>query len=177
MKTTICFLSIFLILTLSSAEAGLNTWEITRNDLPEWHPYYLSEDMYRALEDILYSRFFTSEEALARGIFNWVTENIEYGDSGAEESARRVFEQRKGTCVGESRLFIALARAVGLEAKFVRVSVDCYGEAVKHACAVVKIDGKETLIDPAYQQFAARHQEWKISSDRPSRLLAALARR
>jgi len=177
MKKIICSLIVFLILSFSTAWAGVTTWEITRNDLPEWHPYYLSEDMYQTLEDILYSRFFSSEEALARGIFNWIRDNIDYGDCGAEESARRVFEGRKGNCVGQSRLFIALARAVGLEAKFIRVSVDCYGEEVQHACALVNIDGEERLIDPAYQTFGANHQEWKVSSDRPSRLLAALARR
>ena len=177
MKKIISFLIVLLTLTAGSAGAGLNTWEITRSGLPEWHPYYLSEEMYKTIEDILYSRFFSSEEALARGIFEWITDNIEYGGCGGRESARGVFDRKKGECVGQSRLFIALARAVGLKAEFVRVSVDCYGEQVQHACALVRLDGKDTLVDPAYQTFGANHREWKISGDRPGRLLALLSSR
>jgi transglutaminase-like putative cysteine protease len=163
---------LFLFLLNTSSPAG---WHLNQNNSPRGGKYYLTPDMRMLAEDIIYSRFYTSEEQLARKIFDWVENNIEYDDSSGTSTASRIFEERKGKCAGQSRLFIALAREFGLNARYTLVDIDCYGKPVKHACAWIRLDGKEYLIDPAYGLFGADHQDWRVVNDRPSRLLLAFA--
>lgn len=169
--SSISFL-LFIFLLNTPAPAG---WQLNQNNSPRGGKYYLTPEMRMVAEDILYSRFYTSEEALARKIFDWVENNIEYEESSGASTASRIFENRKGKCAGQSRLFIALARDFGFSARYALVDVDCYGKPVKHACAWVRLDGKEYLIDPAYGLFGADHQDWRVVNDSPSRLLLAFA--
>lgn len=165
--------SLLFIFPLSTANPA--AWQLNQNNSPRGGKYYLTPDMRMLAEDILYSRFYSSEEQLARKIFDWVDNNIEYEDSSGTSTASRIFEERKGKCAGQARLFIALAREFGLSAQYALVDIDCYAKPVKHACACVRLDGKEYLIDPAYGIFGADHQDWRVVNDRPSRLLLAFA--
>ncbi len=150
-------------------------WVTGQNNVPGYDYYHLTPQMREVVEDILYRRFYTSEEQLARRIFDWVVENIKYEDNFGVASARKVFENRRGKCGGQTRLFIALARDLGLDARYVLVDRDQDGRPVKHACAWIRLDGQTFLVDPASGIFDARHRSWRISEDSPGYLLVALS--
>ncbi len=162
-------------LLLFSGSAWPLGWSLGLNDAPRHDYYHLTPEMRVVVEDILYRRFYTSEEQLARRLYDWVVENIAYEHTFGVASARRVFESRQGKCGGQARLFIALARDLGLDARYVLVDRDHRGRAVKHACALVRLDGRTFLVDPSYGLFDARHQSWRFTDDSPGYLLTVLA--
>ncbi|MDP8236020.1 MAG: transglutaminase-like domain-containing protein [Candidatus Erginobacter occultus] len=169
--------SALMFVALAAAPALPAGWTLGLNTAPGYDYYHLTAEMRTLVEDILYRRFYTSEEQLARGIFDWVVENIDYEDNFGVASARKVFENRRGKCGGQTRLFIALARDLGLDARYVLVDRDQSGRPVKHACAWVRLDGQTFLVDPASGIFDARHQSWRIAEDSPGYLLLALTPR
>ncbi len=160
---------------LAAGPAYSGGWVLGQNDSPSYDYYYLTAGMRGVVEDILYRRFYTSEEELARRLFDWVVENIAYEDTFGVASARKVFETGRGKCGGQARLFIALARDLGLDARYVLVDRDQDGREVKHACAWIRLDGRGLLVDPASGIFDARHRTWRISDDTPGYLLVALS--
>ncbi len=167
MKTIIKILSLFFIATALLARIGpvpeaAAAWKMGQNHFAETSNYYLTPPMRKVVKNILYRRFYGSEEQLARAIYQWVVKNVEYGPGFGSSTASRTFQTRRGKCAGLSRLFISLARDVGINARYVLVDVDCYGDPVKHACVLAEIDGKEKLIDPAYRIFDAEHGSWRI---------------
>ena len=173
-KSILPAVSFLLVLSVVNGAYAVG-WELNQNNSPRGDKYYLNHEMRILMEDILYHRFYTSEEKLAQEIFDWMGKNIEYDESAGASTAANTFENRKGKCAGQARLFIALAREVGITARYALVDVDYKGNPVKHACAWVRLDGKEYLIDPAYEIFGADHQDWKVVNDRSSRLLLAFA--
>jgi transglutaminase-like putative cysteine protease len=173
----VAFASVLAFFALAAAPAWSVGWTMGLNNAPSYDYYYLTTPMREVVEDILYRRFYTTEEKLARGIFDWVVENIAYEDNFGVASARKVFESRQGKCGGQTRLFIALARDLGLDARYVLVDRDQDDRPVKHACAWVRLDGRAFLVDPASGIFDARHQSWRIAEDSPGYLLLALSPR
>ncbi len=173
----ITFAAALTFFALAAAPAWPVGWTLGRNTAPGYDYYHLTADMRSLVEDILYRRFYTSEEQLARRIYDWVVKNIDYEDNFGVASARKVFESRQGKCGGQARLFIALARDLGLDARYVLVDRDQDDRPVKHACAWVRLDGRAFLVDPASGIFDARHQSWRISEDSPGYLLLALSPR
>ena len=165
-----CLIAASIIFT---AEAAAD-WEMNQNKAPRGDYYYLTPPMREQVEDILYRHFYTSEEQLARKIFDWVVDNIRYEDCPGVDTAARVFESRSGKCGGQARLLIAMARELGLDARYVLVDRDYHGEQVKHACAWVRIDGRGCLLDPAYKKFDVDHQTWRMVSDTPGVLMLAM---
>ena len=53
----------------------------------------------------------------------------------------------------------------GIKSSFVNVSVDNTGRNVSHACASVSINGRDILVDPAYQTFDIIHKKYRPVSD------------
>ena len=96
----------------------------------------------RALARVFVRRYPTPPE-LARGLQRWVRDRVTYrrdrptmaGAMGEEfASAAEVLQRRTDDCDGKSRVFVALARACGLEARirpvfhgpdFVHVQAEC----------------------------------------------------
>ena len=68
-------------------------------------------------------------------------------------------------CQEYARLYVALARAVGLKAFYVHLEKDYSGEIVYHDCAAVFVGDKALLVDPAYQWFGAPHKEYAVLDD------------
>jgi transglutaminase-like putative cysteine protease len=165
-----CLIAASIVFT---AEADAD-WKMNQNKAPRGDYYYLTPPMRELIEDILYHRLYTSEEQMARRIFDWVVENIRYEDCPGTDTAARVFENRRGKCGGQVRLLIAIARELGLDARYVLVDRDYNGEHVKHACAWVRIDGQGRLLDPAYKMFDVDHQTWRRVSDTPGVLMLAM---
>ena len=170
MVSTGCLIAASIFFSAESSGA----WQMSQNEALRGDYYYLTPPMRELVEDILYRRFYTSEEQIARTLFDWVVENIQYEECPGVDTAVNVFESKKGKCGGQARLLIALARDFGLDARYVLVDRDYNGKQVKHACAWVRIDGRGCLIDPTYKMFDADHQTWRKVPDTPGRLMLAM---
>ncbi|VVC00361.1 Transglutaminase-like superfamily protein [uncultured archaeon] len=88
----------------------------------------------------------------------WVNSNMAYDESmvGQENSALWALQNRRGVCVEYSTLFIALARASGLPARYVTgyVYSDQFGSWLGHAWAEVYL-GKWVPVDPTWLEVGA----------------------
>jgi hypothetical protein len=108
--------------------------------------------------------------AMACRIRRWVYENLEKEDIVESDSALVILKQRSGDCSEHTRLFVALARAVGLPAREVTGLIYCNdgGPAFGwHAWAQVH-DGKRWRgIDPAWDltDLTAGHLLMSTDSD------------
>lgn len=123
-----------------------------------------------------------SKEEAFEALTNWVSHNVaydhdlskklgelekkgylNYGEPGLRDSLE-VFNQRKGICCESSYLLVTMARIVGVNAEFVRVSEDLDGDRINHACAGAEINGKYILADPVYKKFDITHRKFKPAS-------------
>ena len=74
-------------------------------------------------------------------------------------------------CQEYAKLYVALARAVGLPAYFTMVEKTSDGTTGYHACAAVFVEGQAWLVDPMFRWFGVVHQQYQLFDD--LRLLAA----
>ena len=111
----------------------------------------------------------TNELDRARKIFDALARHLDAGEAGAR-TAQEVFAAwndpaQSFSCQEYAKLYLALARAVGLQAFYVHLEKDYSGEIVYHDCAAVFIGDKALLVDPAYQWFGAPHKEYVVLDD------------
>jgi len=111
----------------------------------------------------------TNDLSKARMIFAALARHLDTGEQGTR-TAREVFaawnDPAQSFCCQEyAKLYIALARAVGVQAYYVHLEKDYSGDVVYHDCAAVFADGKAYLVDPAYQWFGAPHKEYVVLDD------------
>ncbi len=111
----------------------------------------------------------TNDLDKARKLFDALARHLDTG-AVSTRTAEQVFaawnDPSQSFCCQEyARLYIALARAVGVKAFYVRVEKDYTGEIVYHDCAAVFIGGKALLVDPAYQWFGAPHKAYVVLDD------------
>ena len=107
--------------------------------------------------------------ARARKLFEALATRPKAAGGGAA-TAQEVFAawkdlSRSFQCQEYAKLFVALARSVGLSAFYVHVDRDYSGRVVDHDCAVVFADGKAWLADPAYAWFGVPHREFRVLDD------------
>ncbi len=108
--------------------------------------------------------------AMACRIRRWVYENLEKEDVVESDSALVILKQRSGDCSEHARLFVALARAVGLPAREVTGLIYCNdgGPAFGwHAWAQVHDGTRWRGIDPAWDltDLTAGHLLMSTDSD------------
>ncbi|MBU0461171.1 MAG: transglutaminase-like domain-containing protein [Nanoarchaeota archaeon] len=129
-------------------------------------PMRLDRDLYDLVEQF---RDIPDETQRARSIFEWELSNVIYGSSRRNGVGYRnsveTWNDREGVCGEETFLYVALARASNLTAKFAIVDVDYKGDKVSHGCAAVYIAGRQILVDPAYHSFDINHQQISVISD------------
>jgi len=112
----------------------------------------------------------------AKTIYDWIVNNIEYDhgrkkaiddrlDDGVPYHPEVTLSRSRGICSDMTMLYITIAREMGLKVHFADVSVDCKGKNICHACAVVDTQSGRYQVDPAYQQFDARHKKYRIISE------------
>ena len=111
----------------------------------------------------------TNDLDRARKIFDALARHLDTGESGTR-TAQEVFaawnDPAQSFCCQEyAKLYIALARAVGLKAFYVHLEKDYSGDIVYHDCAAVFVGDKALLVDPAYQWFGAPHKEYVVLDD------------
>ena len=111
----------------------------------------------------------TNDLDKAKMIFHALSRHLDTGETGTR-TAREVFsawnDPAQSFCCQEyAKLYIALARAVGVKAFYVHLEKDYSGDIVYHDCAAVFIGDKALLVDPAYQWFGAPHKEYQVLDD------------
>jgi transglutaminase-like putative cysteine protease len=141
---------------------------IITEDLDE--PFQVSQEIVTAANNITTGAIL--EEEKARALYDWFVAKIPFGTSGWKKHqksmrhAKEIFEDREGVCAEMTILYIVMARAVGLEAKYARTeTINSNGQVERHACPYVKVNGKWIFVDPGFQQFDAPHKGYKIMSD------------
>jgi len=111
----------------------------------------------------------TNDLDRARKIFKALARHLDTGEVGTR-TAQEVFaawnDPAQSFCCQEyAKLYIALARAVGIRAYYVHLERDYSGDIVYHDCAAVFLGDKALLVDPAYQWFGAPHKEYLVLDD------------
>jgi hypothetical protein len=100
-----------------------------------------------------------SQAGRARAVHDWVADRIAYDGPSYRaglyppQDADTVLKKRVGVCAGYARLFSAIAKAAGLEARYVVGTVrgsDMRPDGESHAWNAVKIDGAWTLVDTTW---------------------------
>jgi transglutaminase-like putative cysteine protease len=106
-----------------------------------------------------------SSKAKAKALFEWIHKNIQYGGNRPRGIGYRDSVETKlageGVCGEMAFLYVAMARVVGLTARFVIVDRDYRNSSVNHACAGVYIKDQLILVDPAYHTFDIHHRKFK----------------
>ena len=102
-------------------------------------------------------------------LFDALSRHFSSGPGGAR-TAQEVFAawpnpHESFSCQEYAKMFVALARATGVNAFYVHLERDFAGNVVYHDCAVVFAEGKALLVDPAYRWFGAPHKEFLVLDD------------
>ena len=112
----------------------------------------------------------TSDLEKARALFDGLTRRIDPRSEQSARTAQEVFAawddpKESFNCQEYTKLFLALAREVGLKAFYVHLDRDHAGRAVNHDCAIVFLEDKALMIDPAYRWFGVPHREYVVLDD------------
>ncbi|MFC7336502.1 tetratricopeptide repeat protein [Haloferula chungangensis] len=110
------------------------------------------------------------DEAKARKIFETLAFRPQRPGSGGIRTSRELFEawddpELRISCQEHAKLFIVLAREVGLDAYYVLLERDFSGRPVYHACAAVFLGDECYLVDPTYEWFGVPHREFTLVDD------------
>ncbi|MDO8480409.1 MAG: transglutaminase domain-containing protein [Nanoarchaeota archaeon] len=140
------------------------------NDDTVVNPFAISNGLLRIIARE--TRGCATRESKARRIFDWMQQNIDYDEAFQQDKSFREYatsletlRRGKGVCGEQAFLYIAMARSVGLESGYVRVTRDYEDEKVHHGCASVNIERGSILVDPAYHQFDINHYEYTFLND------------
>jgi tetratricopeptide (TPR) repeat protein len=106
----------------------------------------------------------------AKAIFDELTRRAGANGLPSARTAEEVYRLWGHTetplmCGDQTVLFIALARAAGVDAFFTYVGKDPEGGVTHHACAAVHADGRMWLVDPTWHWFGIPHQEFSVLDD------------
>lgn len=90
-------------------------------------------------------------KALAGWTSRWVEDSVE--DSG---TALAAFQKKSGNCQSHAKLYVALARALGIPSRFVSGLVTRDGKGfIYHSWAESWIEGRWVAVDPTFDQLPA----------------------
>jgi len=94
--------------------------------------------------------------ATARALAAFVSQGIaSVGTSPANETARGVWRARRGSCLGQAKLFAALAKALGVPTRVVLGALVEDGAVAAHAWDEVQVGGHWYGVDPSRGQAPA----------------------
>ena len=131
-------------------------------------PFKITKDMFETARAV--TKDCPSDEEKAKRLFYYLKSLIHYGDEkrgivGYRDSIE-VWTTKEGVCGEMSYLYITLARSIGLKAGYVHVDRDFRDEEVNHACAWVKLNNRDVLVDIAYHTFDIKHKRYFKVSDK-----------
>ncbi len=106
----------------------------------------------------------------ARALFAELSERPDPSGRARSRGAREVFEAWKNpeirlVCMDRAVLFVALARAVDVNAFFVHVTSLPDGMVRNHACAAVFLGDRALLVDPAQHWLGVPHKQYALLDD------------
>jgi len=91
------------------------------------------------------------------------------GDGGQRTASEALKDSRdpetRLSCQEHAKLFVALARAIGLEAWLAHIERGADGLSAYHDCAALFLEGQGLLVDPAWSVFGVRHEEFTVLDD------------
>jgi tetratricopeptide (TPR) repeat protein len=111
----------------------------------------------------------TNDFQKAHALYEALARHLNTGPGGCRTAQETYADwqtpQASFRCQEYARLFVALARDVGLKAFFVVVERDYEDKPVLHACAGILIGDKALLADPGYQWFGVPHKQFEFMDD------------
>jgi tetratricopeptide (TPR) repeat protein len=139
----------------------------TERDLAP-NPFSCTEPMRAWAQEL--TRGVTSDLGKAKAIFEALAARPNSGGQPRSRVAREVFAawrqaDTRLVCMDLAVLFVALARAVDVDAFFTNVTALPDGTVVNHACAAVFVDQRALLADPTLRWFGIPHQQYEILDD------------
>ena len=91
------------------------------------------------------------------------------GDGGhrtADEALKASADpQARFLCQEYAKLYVALAREVGLDAWLVHIERCADGSVGYHDCAALFVEGRGVLVDPTWRAFGIRHEAFAVLDD------------
>ncbi len=110
------------------------------------------------------------DEAKAHALFHRLMGRKNGGGESGTRTAREVFAswtdpKAAFNCEELAKLYVALARGVGLQAFLVHVEENHQGKEAGYACAAVIVQGKVFLVDPTHDWFGIPHHKFLILDD------------
>ncbi len=114
-----------------------------------------------------------NKKTVSKKIFDWVHNEIIYGDSKRSQiyrhkvGYRTAFETvytKEGVCGEMSYLYVAIARCMGIKSNYVHVTNDINNKKVNHACAVIWVP-EIKFVDVAYHKYDINHKKYQILTD------------
>lgn len=131
------------------------------------NPFIIDAELVKVIKK--HTRDCATDYDKARAIFDWMDDNIRYGDGKRYvyryRNSEEVLKTKEGVCGEMAYLYITMARSIGLTANYVSVSRDCWNKSVHHGCAHVETDRGGIFVDVAYQTFDINHRRYRIISD------------
>lgn len=132
------------------------------------NPFSCTEPMRQWAQEL--TRDAATDLDKARGLFDGLARRLHTRGQARSRTAREVFEAWNDAgirlvCMDHAVLFVALARAVDVNAFFVQVTQDPDGTIMNHACGAVFADDRVLLVDSSLRWFGAPHKEYAILSD------------
>jgi tetratricopeptide (TPR) repeat protein len=106
----------------------------------------------------------------AKALYDKLSRRVDGNSHATLRTAEGVFEAWNNTelhlnCVEHALLFVALARAVDVNAFFVCVDQDASGKAANHACAAIFTEGRAILVDTLWRWFGVPDKQYTILDD------------
>jgi hypothetical protein len=91
------------------------------------------------------------------------------GDGGIRTASQALAQasdpQTRFSCQEHAKLFVALARSLGMESWLVHIERGADGRPCYHDCAVVFVNGSGVLVDPTWRAIGIGHKEFKVLDD------------
>jgi len=112
----------------------------------------------------------TTDIEKAKAIFEGLAARPKGAGPLKSRTARQVFEawnqaEVRLVCMDHAVLFVALARAVDVQAFFTNVTRLPDGKVINHACAAVFLGERAVLTDSSLRWFGAPHQQYEVLDD------------
>jgi Transglutaminase-like superfamily/PPR repeat len=111
----------------------------------------------------------TNDLQKAKIVFEEMVRRMRGGPGGTRTAQESFAAWRTPTatfrCQEYAELYVALARAAGLQSYYVEVIKQYGGATLRHSCAAVLVDGKALLVDPAIPWFGVAHPVINVTDD------------
>ena len=114
----------------------------------------------------------TNDAQRARLLFEALANRTRGRGKGGTRTAQEVFAawgdlEQSFSCQETARLYLGLARELGIESYYVHLEKDDEGKLVNHDhdCAIVFLKEGAMLVDPTHHGFGVAHQQFKILGD------------